>query len=174
MTAEDAGKGHPSAAQSAEALDGFHSVFGASRQVAAGRRKQGRDGPLVGSQQLQRYEFGNVLQDRPSGGACPERSRRGLRASALLFFAVSGSTFPDNFCSITAKARVTSFSTAAKSVVSNDFLGLMTTSAATPAGGRVMRTASRKRRFVRFRWTAPPRARPTVKPMRRPWGADLP
>src|ERR1035441_7140763 len=128
MTAEDTGEGHPSAAQSAVTLDGLHGIFGAGRHVAAGCGQQGRDGPLVGSQQLQRDEFGEMLQERPSGGACPERGRRGLRASALLFGAFSGSAFPDSFCSTTTKARVTSFSTAAKSVVSNDFFGLMTTS----------------------------------------------
>jgi hypothetical protein len=35
---------------------------------------------------------------------------------------------------------------------------LMTTSAFAPASGRVSRTASRKRRFIRLRCTAPPRA----------------
>jgi hypothetical protein len=160
MTAEDAGERHPSTAQGAEALDGLHGIFGAGRHEAAGWRKQGRDGPLVGSQQLQRDEFGEGAQEwLPAFG---------LRASAFSLVALSEFVFPDSFCSITAKARVTSFTTAAKSVVSNDFLGLMTTSAATPVVGRVMRTASRRRRFMRLRWTAPPRARPTVNPMRRP------
>jgi hypothetical protein len=49
---------------------------------------------------------------------------------------------------------------------------LITTSAATPATGRDMRTASRKRRFIRLRSTAPPSARPTVNPIRSPCGAD--
>src|SRR5277367_5377545 len=118
MTAEDADEGHPSAAQSAVALDGLHRIFGAGRHVAAGWGKQGRDGPLVGPQQLQRDEFGDVAQGRPLVF--------GLRASAILFVAASGFAFPDSFCSITAKARMTSFSTAVKSLVSNDFLGLMT------------------------------------------------
>src|SRR5216683_1088736 len=60
MAAEDASEGHPSTTQSAIALDGFHGIFGASRYVAAGRRQHGRDGPLVGSQQLQRDEFGEI------------------------------------------------------------------------------------------------------------------
>src|SRR5271168_1338245 len=60
MTAEDAVEGQPSAAQCAVALDGLHGIFGAGRQVAAGWRKQGRDGPLVDPQQLQRVEFGDV------------------------------------------------------------------------------------------------------------------
>ena len=62
MTAEDAGKNHPSAAQGAVTLDGLHCIFGAGRHEAAGRREQGRNGPLVGSQQLQRDEFGDVAQ----------------------------------------------------------------------------------------------------------------
>ncbi len=44
----------------------------------------------------------------------------------------------------------------------------MTTSAAGPATGLVSRTASRKRRFIRLRCTAPPKARPTVNPTRNP------
>src|SRR6202050_3695426 len=165
MTAEDAAHGHPSATQDAITLDGLHGIFGAGRHEAAGWWKQGRDRPLVSSQQLQRDEFGNVAQERPSD---PRASGFGLPASALLFAAVSGSVLPDSFCSITANARVTSLRTAAKSVVSNDFFGLMTTSAAIAVSGSVMRTASRKRRFMRLRWTAPPRARPTVNPTRRP------
>ena len=69
---------------------------------------------------------------------------------------------------MTTKARRTSFSTASKSLVSNDFFGLMTMSALTSAGGRDNRTASRSRRFMRLRSTAPPRARPTVNPTRSP------
>src|SRR5208283_79361 len=138
MTAEDAGESHPSAAQDAEALNGLHGIFGAGRHVAAGRREQGRDGPFVSPQQLQRDEFGEVAQERlPASG---------FRLPAILFVAVSPGAFSDgacdSFCSITAKALVTSFRTAAKSVVSNDFFGLMTTSAATPGCGRDMRTAS--------------------------------
>jgi len=143
MTANDAGAGHPSPAQNAVTLDGLHGIFGAGRHVAAGRRQDRRDGPLVGPQQLQRDEFGDVAHVRLSGF--------GLRASEILFVAASGFVFPDSFCSITAKARLTSFCNAAKSIVSNDFFGLITTSAATPAGGRDMRTASRRRRFMRLR-----------------------
>src|SRR5580658_10017207 len=62
MTAEDADEGHASAAQSAVALDGLHGIFGTSRHVAAGWGQNGRDGPLVGPQQLQRDEFGEVAQ----------------------------------------------------------------------------------------------------------------
>ena len=72
------------------------------------------------------------------------------------------------FCSMTTKARRTSFTIESKSAVNTIFLGLMTTSAGISVPGRVRRTASRRRRFMRLRWTAPPRARPTVNPTRRP------
>ena len=64
--------------------------------------------------------------------------------------------------------------TPAKSMVSNDFFGLITTSALTAEGIRESRTASRSRRFMRFRCTAPPSARPTVNPTRVPEGAAVP
>src|ERR1700693_1492468 len=113
MTSEDAGEGHPSAAQGAVALDGFHGIFGAGRHEAAGWGQQGRDSPLVGPQQLQRDEFGEMIQDRlPASG---------FRPPAILFAAASVSAFSDgvcdSLCSITAKARVTSFMTSAKPVV---------------------------------------------------------
>lgn len=160
MAAHDSGEGHPSSAQGAVALDGFHGVFGTRRHVAAGWRKQGRDGPFVGSQQLQRDEFGGAVQDRLSAS--------GVRLSGPL---LRSSERGDNFCSITAKARVTSFKIAAKSAVRSDFFGLITTSAARLVGGCDKRTASRRRRFMRLRSTAPPRARLTVKPTRRACGA---
>jgi hypothetical protein len=58
MATEDAGEGHACAAQSAVALNGLHGIFRASRHESAGRRQQGRDCPLVDSQQLQRDGFG--------------------------------------------------------------------------------------------------------------------
>jgi len=160
MTAQEASHGHPSAAHSTVAINRFHGVFRTGRHVAAGRRKHGRDGPLVSPQQLQNYEFGALHQSRlpPSGSGDP----------AFVF--VAAGVFPDNFCSITAKPRLTSLTTSAKSAFSSDFLGLITTSAPTPAHERVpaRRTASRKRRFMRLRSTAPPKARPTVNPTREP------
>ena len=165
MAAEDAGEGHPSTPQSSVAFYRFHGIFRAGRHVAASWRQQGRDRPLVDSQQLQCDEFGELAQDPLSAFRSP--------LPAILFVAGSVAVFPvtfcDSFCSITVKALLTSFSTTEKSVVNNDFFGLITTSAATPASGRDLRTASRKRRFMRLRCTAPPRARPTVNPTRRPW-----
>lgn len=163
MTAKDSRTSHPPAAQSAVALNCLHGIFGARRHKPAGRRKHGRDGPLISPQQLQHDEFGDVAQERLPGF--------GLRLSAVSTVADRESAFPESFCSITTKARLTSFTTAVKSAVSKDFFGLITTSAAAPAGGSVMRTASRRRRFMRLRWTAPPNARPTVNPTRSPCAA---
>jgi hypothetical protein len=168
MTAQDAEDSHPSTSHCTIALDGLHRIFGAGRQVSAGPRQQGRDGPLVSTQQVQRDESGALIQDR--------LPLSGFRVSGLLTVASAGGfsrNFDDKFCSITAKARLTSLSTTEKSVTNNDFFGLITTSAATPQGGEDKRTASRKRRFMRLRCTAPPSARPTVNPTRSPCDADL-
>ena len=54
----------------------------------------------------------------------------------------------------------------AKSAVSADFLGWITTSTPVPAALRLKRTASRIRRRMRFRSTASPSARGTVNPTR--------
>src|ERR1700722_12251621 len=127
MAAQDSGKGHPPAAYRAVTLNRLHRIFRASRHVAAGRRQQGRDRPLVAPQQLQRDEFGPLIQDRlPASGS---------RLSGTLFRTTLPATFCDSFCSMTAKERLTSFNTAEKSAASNDFLGLITTSAAIPLGG---------------------------------------
>src|SRR5580704_8662904 len=67
MAAKDASESHPSAAQSAVAIDGLYGIFGTSRHEAAGWRKQGRDGPLVCPQELQRDEFCDVTHGRLSG-----------------------------------------------------------------------------------------------------------
>ena len=170
MAAQNADDSHPSATQSTVALDGLHGIFGAGRHVTASRRQHGRDRPFVGAQQLQHDEFGELVQDRlPVSGFGPPD---------LLFIAASAGVRSedccDSFCSMTAKALVTSFSTTEKSMASKDFFGLITTSAATPFGGLDRRTASRKRRFMRLRCTAPPRTRPTVNPMRSPCGAGTP
>ncbi len=151
MAAQHARQRHPAAAQHAEPLYRFHRVFRTSRQVAAGYRQHGRDRPLISPQQLQRCNS-RVPHHTPSFRDC----------------------FRETFCSITSKARLTSFNTFSKSAVSSDFFGLITTSTATGAPGRVNRTASRSRRFMRFRSTAPPSTRPTVNPTRSPCGAGAP
>jgi len=76
--------------------------------------------------------------------------------------------FSDDFWTITSNARLTSLSKSEKAIVRTDFFGLMTTSTAGLGIGRVKRTDSRKRRFIRLRSTAPPRARLTVNPTRIP------
>jgi hypothetical protein len=68
-----------------------------------------------------------------------------------------------------SNARPTSTDKAANSTASTDFLGLITTSTrARSSNSTRLRTASRIRRLIRFRWTAPPNARPTVMPTRGP------
>ena len=104
-------------AQHAVTFDGLGGIFGASWNVAARRRKHRRNRPLVTSQHLQHNEFRELthvdrLQALDFG--LPE-----------LLFPAS----PASFSSITTKARRTSFTTSPKSMASNDFFGLMTTSA---------------------------------------------
>jgi hypothetical protein len=76
--------------------------------------------------------------------------------------------FSPSFLAIVSRARPTSSSTTENSSVSTDFLGLITTSTAPDlaSASRRNRTASRSRRLIRFRSTAPPSTRPTVKPTR--------
>jgi hypothetical protein len=93
------------------------------------------------------------------------RARLGLRSASGQSLV---DTFGAAFCVITSKARRISCCSPAKSAVSSDFFGLITTSTNGGTSGQQLRTDSRKRRFIRFRSTAPPRARLTVKPMRIP------
>src|SRR5439155_762730 len=74
---------------------------------------------------------------------------------------------------ITSKARPTSLRNSAKSACNNDFFGLITTSKGPASNCACNRTASRKRRFIKFLSTAPPRFLPTVKPTRSPWHAGV-
>ena len=107
------------------------------------------------------YRTSSFSQHAP-GTSVPGFHVPPLRGSGILGLAAA------SFFSMTTKAWRTSFSNASKLVVNSTFFGLITTSAPGPGRGRVRRTASRKRRFMRLRWTAPPRARPTVNPIRRP------
>jgi hypothetical protein len=181
MTAQQPHQSHQPTAQRSIPLNCLRRIFRAGRNVAARRRNHRRDRPLVASQQPQHNEFGNLAHSRfraaqrfsaaikslyDCKGFSPLGLSRELRSGAP-------ATLPATFCSITTKARLSSFTIAVKSTVSNDFFGLITiststTSAFAPAGVSVSRTASRKRRFIRLRCTAPPRARPTVNPIRGP------
>jgi hypothetical protein len=165
MATQQSHQPHPYPTQRPVSFHGFLRVFRTSRHETAGRGQQRRNCPLVSPQHLQHNEFGKLAHAN-------RLQALGFRLPELLLAlgATSGSTpaLPASFRSITTKARFTSFTTSAKSMTSNDFFGLMTTSAATPAGSPHSRTASRKRRFIRLRCTAPPRARPTVNPMRGP------
>src|SRR6267378_6386139 len=130
---------HRPAAQRPIPFYRFHRIFRTRRHVAARRRKRWRNPPFVESQQ-------------------PERER-------LHFY------FSTSFFAITSKARPTSSSTNENSSVSTDFFGLITTSTAPVpfSTERRSRTASRNRRLIRFRVTAPPSTLPTVNPMRAPF-----
>jgi hypothetical protein len=165
MAAQQSRQRLPASAENPVAFHGFLGIVGTGRHKAAGRRQQRRDRPLVGSQHFQDDEFGELEHKvglQAFGVRRPE--------SLLVPLATSGSApaLPASFPSITTKARHTSFTTSAKSMTSKDFFGLMTTSAPTSPGKPQSRTASRNRRFMRLRCTAPPRARPTVNPMRGP------
>jgi hypothetical protein len=140
----------------------FHRILRAGRNVAARRREHRRDGPLVSSQHLQANEFGKLAH----GNRLQAPGFR--RADVFCSVPIAVGVPPASFSSITTNARPTSFTTSPKSTVKSPFFGLMTTSALAPTGGRVSRTASRNRRFIRLRSTAPPSARPTVNPMRSP------
>ena len=59
-------------------------------------------------------------------------------------------------------------SSSENSAFNTDFFGLMTTSTGIPRPGQCKRTASRNRRFMRLRSTAPPSTRPTVNPTQAP------
>src|SRR5579859_6856999 len=61
MAAQKTAHRHPTSAQRAVTLDRLHRVLRASRDVAASRREQGRNSPLVSSQELQHDEFGEVV-----------------------------------------------------------------------------------------------------------------
>src|ERR1700686_1535712 len=132
---------HHSTPQHAIPLYRFHRVLRTRRHVAARRRKHWRNPPFVKSQQ-------------------PERER------LHFYFSLSISFF-----AITSRARPPSSSPPENSSVSTDFFGLITPSTA-PAlfsTERRSRTASRNRRLIRFRSTAPPSTRPTVNPTRAPF-----
>jgi len=158
MAAQQSKQRHPTAPQNSVSLHCLDRIFRAGGNVPAGRREQRRDGPLVGLQQLERREFCNVSHSYSIPG-------RGFRLPELASSEDAGGR---SFCSTTVKARRISSSTAWKSAVTSDFFGFITTSASTFDGGCESRTASRKRRFMRLRSTAPPSARLTVNPTRSP------
>jgi len=157
MASEQASGGLQPSAEHAESLDGFHRIFRARGSVTACRAKHRRNGPLVGLQHLHRNALEDATHERRP--ALPFSRTTESRRSSFL---------PPSFFSIATKAWRTSFSSGSKSTVKTAFFGLITTSASGPGRGRLRRTASRRRRFVRFRCTAPPRTRPTVNPTRSP------
>jgi hypothetical protein len=151
MATQNPFKRHPGAFSGAESIDRFHRVFGTTRYIAARRRQHGRNEPFVSAKHREHDGLGDIVHLSVSSFA-----RLTVEAAVTTCF------------SITSKARRTSFCKFANSVVRNDFFGLITTSTETFGTDSCSRTASRKRRFMRLRSTAPPNARPTVKPMRIP------
>src|ERR1035441_3681674 len=69
-------------------------------------------------------------------------------------------------CAASRKARVTSLTNSAKGTLLTLFRGLNTTSMGPSQASTESRTASRIRRLMRLRWTAPPKTLPTVNPTR--------
>src|SRR5580692_8400858 len=139
MASQNSPSRHRSATKGAKPFHCFHGVFRTRRYIATRRRKHGRNPSLINLQQ-------------------PERER------LHFYFSVS-------FFAIVSSARPTSSSTTENSNVSTDFFGLITTSTehAPRSTERRNRTASRRRRLIRFRCTAPPSTRPTVNPTRAPF-----
>lgn len=169
MTTQNSRKRHPSPPQSAITSNRFHRVFGTGRHITTGCREHRRNRPFVSSQQLQHDEFGTFTHDWLSD-ALPRPGFRLLLSPAFKDLVAI-------FCPMTAKAFCTSSSNCVNPAVKTDFFGLITTSAAKPDSVRDNRTASRRRRLMRLRCTAPPSARPTVNPMRSPGvtaGVDKP
>ncbi len=108
---------------------------------------------------------------RPAGSKAPQFSFVVLYFLALHFYCrVSDSAllFLPTLFAINSSARPTSLTTVVNSTVSTLFLGLMTTSTASAPFSAALRwrTASRRRRLIWLRCTAPPRTLPTVKPIR--------
>ena len=118
VAAQKTGTRHPAAAQNSIPVDCLHRILGAGRDVAAGWWKHRRYRPLIGAEQLKYDAFCEIAHVFYRSE--PNSSEPGLVALLL-----------PTFCSTTTKARRISFRTASKSAASNDFFGLMTTSAPT-------------------------------------------
>ena len=68
MTTQKAQQSYPSASHDAVAINRLHRILGTCRHIAAGRGQHRRDGPLVGPEQVQRDEFGDLVQERLAFG----------------------------------------------------------------------------------------------------------
>ena len=152
---------HPPTTHRAITLHGLHGILRTSRHITATWRKHGRERPLIPTQQ-QQHGFACNLHTQ-SNKPLPSTT---LPARPKFHPLPRGSSAI--FWRITSNARLTSASSTENSTVRTEFFGLITTSTAGPGDVRLKRTASRNRRFMRFRSTAPPSARPTVKPTRIP------
>ena len=71
VAAQQSGQCHQPPAQDAEAVNRLHGVFRAGGNVAAGRREQRREGPLVSSQELKHEKFSKTTHFLASGPRLP-------------------------------------------------------------------------------------------------------
>src|SRR5581483_6452085 len=133
------------AVYSAVALHGLQGVLRAGWHIAAGWQKHRRQQPLIEPDALQQHSFHECF---PAGWA------------RVLGFC--------SFCLMARNACCTSLWITENSACAAERLGLITTSTGKFKALRLKRAASRRRRFRRLRWTAPPSARPTVNPIRGP------
>src|SRR3954465_12968441 len=148
VAAQHAPQRHRSALQDPEPLHGFDRVLRAGWNVSAGGRQHGRDQPLVRVQNLDGHLLHRLFFSR---------GRRGVSLAAT--------PLP---CCTAANARSISASSFGRSKAMADFLGLITTSTFALSGPKFFRSASRIRRLIRLRVTAPPSTFPTVSPTRGP------
>jgi hypothetical protein len=136
MTAQQPPSRQQTSTHCAVTLDGFHRIFRTSRHEATRMRQHRRDQPLVGPQ--------CELDQRPHLSASATRAR----------------------CAARRRARATSPKSSAKGAVKTLLRGLKTMSTGPSQAAGDSRTASRIRRLIRLRATAPPSTLPTVNPTR--------
>ena len=130
-------------AQGAVAFHRLQGVFRTGGNEPAGVRQHRRNPPLVTAQ----GELDGCLHFRFPLAGCPSCASR-ARSTA------------------NCNPRATSCATSANGRPRTDLRGLNITSTGPSCAGHELRTASRMRRLMRLRSTAPPRILPTVNPTR--------
>src|SRR5579863_3483885 len=146
MASQHPPRSHPSPTQRPIPLHRLHRILRASRNITAGRGKPRRNRPLVSPQHPPHNVFSKLIQCALPQKLSDPRKTLSFRAEhdfprsgkpcvvegPCVSLASNSSKHPyrvlPTFCSITTKARATSFSTAPNSFVSKHFLGLITTS----------------------------------------------
>jgi len=143
VTAQQPRDRKASPAPGAMELDCFQGIFRAGGNEPAGVRQHRRNPPLVTAQ----GELDGCLHFRFPLAGCPSCASR-ARWTA------------------NCNPRATSCATPANGRSRTDLRGLNITSTGPSCAGHELRTASRMRRLMRLRSTAPPRILPTVNPTR--------